>query len=236
MKSSKEYAKKTGKLFRSLKQKHSKVTRTSFADPLDAVIYATISEHMSESAAKSVVKRLERQFVNLNELRVSRTDEILELLGGDSDDLRRTASQLTQTLNSVFNKYNRITLCGLREIGKRQARKELEELGIESRFVINYCFITALGGHAIPLTAKMFAYLKSQELVHPNASEEEIEGFLERQITIANGYTFYSLLRRESEKGRKTRKKTVKKKSTAKKTEKSTKKAKKTTKKKTGKS
>jgi hypothetical protein len=45
----------------------------------------------------------------------------------------------------------------------------------------------------------MIEYLRSNELVHAEADEREIEGFLARQISAENAYEFYSLLRRQSE-------------------------------------
>jgi hypothetical protein len=84
-----------------------------------------------------------------------------------------------------------------------------------SRFVVNYCVLTALHGHAIPLTSGMLEYLRDNELVHPDADEQEIEGFLTRQIPARNGYEFYRLLRIQSEL-RKGRKKTTRKKKTKK--------------------
>ena len=45
----------------------------------------------------------------------------------------------------------------------------------------------------------MIEYLRSNALVHPEADEQEIEGFLARQISAENAYEFYALLRRQSE-------------------------------------
>jgi hypothetical protein len=45
----------------------------------------------------------------------------------------------------------------------------------------------------------MLEYLRKSELVHPEADEQEIEGFLAKQIAAKDGYEFYWLLRRESE-------------------------------------
>ena len=59
--------------------------------------------------------------------------------------------------------------------------------------------LTSLQGHAIPLTGKMVKYLRSNELVHAEADEQQIEGFLTKQISAKNGCEFYSLLRRESD-------------------------------------
>ena len=210
MKNSKEYGKKIAKLYRSLKQKHAKVKKREFDDPADAIVYAIVSENIRKSAAKSVFKKMEAHFVDSNDLRVSRTEEIYDIMDIASEDSEKIASKLTEFLSAIFIKYDTVNLEELKEIGKRQAKKDLEGLGILSRFVICYCFLTSLGGHAIPLTKKMIEYLKGNEVVHPDASDDEIEGFLERQISAANGYEFYTLIREKSEKGRKKKPKPAK--------------------------
>lgn len=220
MKNSKEYGKKIAKLYRSLKQKHAKVKKREFDDPAKAIVYAIVSENMRKSAAKSVFKKMGAHFVDSNDLRVSRTEEIYDVIDIANGDSEKIVSNLTEFLGAIFIKYDTVNLKELKEIGKRQARKDLEGLGMLSRFVICYCFLTSLGGHAIPLTKKMIEYLKDSELVHPDASDDDIEGFLERQISAANAYEFYTLVRERSEKGRKNKPKAVKTQPASKKTSK----------------
>lgn len=222
MKDSRTYGQRTSKLFRSLKQKYPKVKKIEFDDPAYALVYAIVSERTRASTAKTILRRIERHFVDLNDLRVSRTEEVLEVLGSRGEDSRKTASVLTQVLNSIYNRYNMVSLAQILEVGKRQGRKQLEKLDGLSSFAINYCFLMALGGHSIPLTEKMIGYLRAGELVHPDATDDEIVGFLERQITAANAYEFYSLLRQESEKARRPRATGKKVKKTAAKTGKKT--------------
>jgi len=173
-----------------------------------------------------MVRKLNSHFVDWNDLRVSRTDEIVEILGGDNKDNRTIASNLLTVLGWVFNKYDMVSLDSLREIGKRPARAILEKIDAVSPFVVDYVMLTALQGHSIPLTEKMVEYLRDNELVHPEADRRDIEGFLTRQITASNGYLFYALLRQESESGRGGKKKTTADKK-AKKTKKKSKKTRK---------
>jgi hypothetical protein len=74
----------------------------------------------------------------------------------------------------------------------------------------------------------MMEFLKSKELVYPDADEQQIGGFLAKQISANKGYDFYALLRRESE-ARRSKKKKKNKSTSQKKNE--TKSKKKTTKK-----
>jgi endonuclease III len=216
MKDSKQYSEKIRKLFRSLKRRHEKVTTPEYDDPLEALVYGIISEHTDLSSSKTIARQMKSYFVDLNDMRVSRTEEISDILGSSLEHQKKTAITLRQALNSVFRKYDVVSLQAFDQMGKRQAKKVLDKLEGASPFSVNYCFLTAMGGHAIPLTRKMFEYLRANDLVHPESSDEEIAGFLERQISVASAYKFYWLLRQESEghsggRGKKTTGKTKKK-------------------------
>jgi endonuclease III len=229
MKNSKAYANKIQKLYRSLARKYPKVQSIDEIGVTDSIIYAIVSSDMSEKSTTSAVKRLGEHFVDWNDLRVARTEEIVDVLKKDTNATKATASTLLEVLNDIFNKYHKVDLEALKKVGKRPAKTALEKIEGISHFAIDYCMLTALKGHAIPITEKMIEYLKSNELVDPDADEQQISGFLAKQIPAKNGYEFYSLLRQDSEAGttkktRKVAKKTRKKaKTTKKKTVKKTK-------------
>jgi len=207
MKNSKKYSQEVQKLYRSLKRRYQKPQTVTYDEPAEALVYAIVSENMTETATRSAIKRFVDYFIDLNDLRVSRAEEIIEILGEDTPATRDTAFALTTALRAVFDKYNMVSLQALRKIGKRPARELLEKMDGTTRFAIDYCMLTSLQGHAIPLTKKMIEYLKTNLLVHPDADPQQIEGFLARQIPAKNAYGFYALLRRESESRRAGRKK-----------------------------
>ncbi len=229
MKNSKDYSKKIQKLHRSLGRKYPKVQKVIYDEPVDAIVYAIIATELSDKAVESAIKRFADYFVDLNDLRVSRTEEIVEMLGEDKPVTRNIALTITTVLRAVFNEYHKVSLEKLKKIGKRPARQILEKMEGISRFVVDYCMLTSLQGHAIPLTKGMIEYLKSKELVHPDADEQQIGGFLAKQISAKNGYEFYAFLRQESEARRRTKRKKTK---TTRKKKKKTKTKKKTTKRK----
>lgn len=201
MKNSKEYSPKIEKLLKSLKKGSASVAPPRYADPVEAIVYAFISAFTTEANAAKLIKRIDSHFVDINDLRVSRPEEILEVFGDQSEAAAASAQAMVAVLNAVFEKFDKVSLMPLAEEGKRQARKTLEDVPGMTPFATAYTFLTALGGHAIPLTDAMIAYLKHNELVHPEASGQEIESFLERQIGAADAYTFYAMLRIESEGG-----------------------------------
>ncbi|MFC1604505.1 hypothetical protein ACFL5F_05700, partial [Planctomycetota bacterium] len=199
MKNSKDYSKKIQKLYRSLSRKYPKVHKISHEKVIDAIIHAIISVEMSEKTTDSIIRKLTAYFVDWNDLRVSRAEEIVEVLGKDTPATMDIALTITRIFNGIFNEYHKISLESLKKIGKRPAKQALEKIDGISRFVVEYCLLTSLGGHAIPLTDKMIKYLRNNELVNPAADDQQIGGFLAKQISAKNGYEFYALLRHESE-------------------------------------
>jgi endonuclease III len=199
MKGSREYSKKLRKLHRSLKSKYAKPQPVVYEEPLEALVYGVVSEEMSEAATQSAMKRFADYFIDMNDLRVSRVEEIVEVLGGEAAVARDTAATLASVLRAVYDKYSTVSLKTLKKMGKKPARQVIEKLEGVSPFTADYCTLASLHGHAIPLTERMLDYLKSQELVHPEADERQIAGFLSRQVSASNAYEFYALLRRESE-------------------------------------
>jgi len=198
MRKSREYAQRLQRLYRGLKRVHAKIEPVIHDDPVDALIYGVVSERMSASAAEAAMRIIRRTFVNWNDLRVSRAEEIVETLGRDTPAGRDTASMLTTALRAVFDVHHTVSLQALKKLGKRPARQAIDKLGI-SRFSANYCMLTSLQAHAVPLTEPMLGYLKQHKLVDAQADEEEIEGFLTRQVPAKNAYEFYALLREECE-------------------------------------
>lgn len=199
MKNSKDYSKKVQTLCRTLNRNHPNVPQVANEQVTDAIIYAIVSGELHEKSASSAVKRLADHFVDWNDLRVAHAEEIVDVLHKDTQATRTIASTLIQVLNGIFNQHHEVNLDALKKAGKRPAKQALEKIDGITRFVVDYCMLTSLQGHAIPLTARMLEYLRNHELIDPNADERQAGGFLAKQIPAKNGYSFYALLRHESE-------------------------------------
>jgi endonuclease III len=199
MKKSSEYSKRLLQLYQKMKRKYPRPTKVFYEEPLEAVVYAAISENITAAQTQSVMKRIEEHFVDLNDMRVSRTDELLEVAGPSSQEARNTFVSVNAILRYVFAENNMMSLKGLKKVGKRRARKKLEQIEGITDFAVNYCMLTSLKSHVLPLTKKMKEYLRTNEIVHPDADQQQIESFLARQIRSENTYEFYALLRRTSE-------------------------------------
>lgn len=211
MKNTKKFAGKIQQLLRSLKRKYSKPDCPAYEEPVDALVYAFLSEQSTDQQAHIALKRIQEHFIDLNDLRVSRPEEIVETAGPDTAVTLQTAAKLTMALKAIFEKYNMVTLADIKKIGKKPIREILSQMPAVSPFVVDYCMLTAFGSHAIPLTERMLNYLQTEQVAEPNADSQQISQMLTRQIPAKEAYNFYALLRKETElPGDKTRRKTKK--------------------------
>ena len=79
MKNSKDYSKKIQKLHKSLSRKYPKVQKVVHDEPTDAIVYAIVCSKLDEKTTESAIKRFSNYFIDLNDLRVSRIEEIVDM-------------------------------------------------------------------------------------------------------------------------------------------------------------
>jgi endonuclease III len=199
MKNSRQHTQKLKKLFTALKKGTGKSKKPLFSDFIESLVFAVLCEKSSESCAKAAIKKILSHFVDFNDLRVARIEEISEVIGADIEEPEKCALRLTTLLNAIFQKYDCLSPEDLLNAGKKNTQETLAKLNGMSAFVCDYILLAVLNSHAIPITEKMIQYLKTYGVLDAEADDAQITSFIERQITAANGYTFYSLIRHDSE-------------------------------------
>src|SRR5918998_5395264 len=70
-------------------------------EPLKALVRGAMSFDMPDARADEAMRHIEREFVDLNELRVATDLEIQELLGTRYPAIGRRVAMITQSLNSI---------------------------------------------------------------------------------------------------------------------------------------
>jgi endonuclease III len=164
--------------------------------PLEALVRGAMSYDVSDSRAEDAVKAINKEFVDLNELRVATDLEIQELLGQRYPAIEQRVAMMTQCLNDIFEREHTMSLDRLKNVSKREARQFLRELPGILPFVEAYVMLFAFEGSAFPLDDEMLAYLKEQEILDEDATLPEAQKFVENHIKSDDLYDFYVLLRR----------------------------------------
>jgi hypothetical protein len=194
MKDSKKYSQALKKFIKKSKSEFS-VPPTEHESEIDLVVRAGIYEIAAFDEAESIYKKLDSHFVDWNDLRVSRFEEVKDVLGQDCVEPKLVAENLKTALNAIFDKYDCLSLEMILEKGKRDARRELEAITGLSSYIIDFFMLTAMGAQHLPLSGRMVDYVKFADLVHPGSKDAEIRGFLERQIPVNELYSLYCYIK-----------------------------------------
>lgn len=199
MKKPPQYAQKIKKLYGALKKGAEKPKKAGYDDIVEALVFASLCQDCSESTAKTAMRKLQSHFVDNNDLRVARVEEIVEIIGSDLEHADKTAVKLTGMLNAVFQKYDSLVAENIVGTGKKGMKEVLDKLSGITDFVRSYVCLTSLGGHAVPLTDKMIEYFKTNSLVDPEWDTTQIYSFVEKQVSASEAFAFYTVIRHDSE-------------------------------------
>jgi hypothetical protein len=141
------------------------------------------------------MKAIDKEFVDLNELRVATDLEIQELLGTRYPQIEKRVAMITLALNAIFEKEHTLNLKRLDEISKRDSRQFLRDLPDVHPFVEAYVMLFAFDGHTIPVDDQMLEYLKAEEVLEPDTALDEAQRFLEHHIKAEECHEFYTVIR-----------------------------------------
>jgi endonuclease III len=199
MKNATKHADDLKSLFKRL-LKEGKVEPREAMDPLKALVRGAMSFDVSDARADDAMRAIEKEFVDLNELRVATDLEIQELLGVRYPAIERRVAMITQSLNTIFEKEHVMSLERLRTVSKRDARQFLRELPDSHPFVEAFVMLHAFDGNAMPMDDQTVSLLVEHEIVEEETSLEEAQKFVEHHIKAEDVYDFFRVARRAAEK------------------------------------
>jgi len=164
-------------------------------EPLRALVRAAMSYDVSEAKADEAMRAIEKEFVDLNELRVATDLEIHELLGVRYPAIERRVAMITQALNNIFEREHTMNLERLKTVSRRDARQFLRELPDIHPFVEAYVMLYAFEGHTCPMDAEILAYLLEEEAVEEGSTIEDAQRFVEYNLKPEEMHDFFSAVR-----------------------------------------
>jgi endonuclease III len=194
MKSATKHAEELKSLVKRLSKEHKPGPKEK-QEPLKALVRGAMSYDVTDARADEAMKAIEKEFVDLNELRVATDLEIQELLGTRYPDIERRVALITQSLNAIFEKEHTLNLERLSTISKRDARQFLRELPDVHPFVEAYVMLFAFDGHTVPLDDQTVEFLKGEGVLEPETSAEEAQKFAEHHVKAEECYDVFRVLR-----------------------------------------
>lgn len=196
MKNASKYAETLKNLLKTW-QKDGKPAPLSRMDPTKALVRGAMSYGVSDTRAEEAMTLIDREFVNLNELRVGTDLEVQEMLGSKYPDIARRAEMITRDLNAIFEREHTLSLDRLKTISKKDARQFLRDLPDMNAFVEAFVMLYGFeGAAAVPVDQEMLNHLRDQGVFDEKTTVDDAQKFIESNLKGEECYEFYALLRR----------------------------------------
>ena len=208
MKNASKHAEELKSLTKRLLKEYKPEPRQA-QEPLKALVRAAMSFDMPDAKADEAMRLIDREFVDLNELRVATDLEIHELLGVRYPAIEKRVAMITQSLNNIFEREHTMSLDRLKTVSKRDARQFLRELPDIHPFVEAYVMLFAFEGHAFPIDDEILGYFREQGVVEDETNLEEAQRFVEHHMKADECHDLFVAVRKvvSDESGRARKKK-----------------------------
>ncbi len=177
------------KLHKYVKKEYEAVLPPSNRSVLDHMLYACCLEDSTTEAADEAFAKLQENFFDWNEVRVTTAEELSESTKSVARPLE-AAQRVRKTLQGVFETYYQFDLDFLKKENLGKSVQTFEKFRGVTPFVISYVAQNGLGGHSIPVDKSFMLLCYVLGIVsEAEATKGRIPG-LERTIPKAKGIEF----------------------------------------------
>lgn len=181
-----------GQLFVALK-KYYDPPEPADRPVLEQCVYGILREGATREEAEVAFDRLQTQFFDWNEVRVSSPHEVEEALAGLPQPALK-AERVVSLLQEVFESTYSFDLESLHKKGMKQAAKQVSRYDAATDFTVAWVTQNGLGGHAIPLDAPTLRTVRRMGLVEECDGVAAAQSSLEHQIPKVKGALFGDLI------------------------------------------
>src|SRR5215213_10148245 len=194
MKSATKHAEELRSLFKRLLKEHKPAPKER-QEPLKALVRGAMSYDVPDGRADEAMRAIDKEFVDLNELRVATDLEIQELLGVRYPQIEKRVAMITQALNNIFEREHTLSLERLTTVSKRDTRQFLRELPDIHPFVEAYVMLFGFDGHAFPIDDETLEHLRDHGVLDGQVTLDEAQRFVEHHLKAEECYELFARLR-----------------------------------------
>lgn len=167
----------------------------AFAEPLVIdFVYAFLVWQASLREASSALNRILGGVVDCNELRVCLAEDIVNLIGPEYPLAEERAMRLRAALNQIYAREHAVTLVGLGDQAKREARAYLSSLEGVPGFVASRMALLHCGAHAFPTDRRVVHVLTTWRVLPEGIADEAAAGSIEHALRIGEVLPWYTAL------------------------------------------
>jgi endonuclease III len=171
--------------------KESKKAEVQQITPLRAIVRAILSAEVGDAKADDALKVIDREFVDLNELRVATELEIQDMLGVRYPGIEHRAVQIVAILNGIFDREGTLSLDRIRTLGKKESRQFLRELPEMTAYIDAYIMLHAFDTPAVPVDEALMKALRDADAVEATTSADDAQSALEGLLKVDEMVDFH---------------------------------------------
>ena len=162
--------------------------------PIEEFIFSFLLWNTTTTKANVAQRKFSSDFVDFNELRVTQSEDIADLLGVQYPQREERVQRLLAALNDVYNREHAVALDSLKEMSKRDGRQYLNSISGMTPYVAARVTLVVLGGHATPVDDRMLEAMVEEDLFEDGTTCAEAIGALERVVRASDGLETYQAL------------------------------------------
>lgn len=164
-------------------------------DPTLQLVVGFLQWEATRKDAEQAVERLLGQMVDINDLRVSFDQEIVELLGRTYPLAESRVARMREALNEIFIREHTTDMRSIADRGKKEQRAYLDSLPGMAPYIAAQVTLLSFGGHAMPVDQKLMERLAEEQIIDPNASDPQyVENVLLRLVRAEDTLNAHLLL------------------------------------------
>ena len=173
--------KKLNALIRRLKARHKNLEAPAY-EPTTQLVMAFLQADASRRKAEQAYDALMEHMVDNNELRVSHTLEIVEVLGENYPRVHWRVERMLESLDEVYLREHDHKMKKAAALTKKEQRHYLDTLPGITPYVSASVMLLSFGGHAIPVDDKLVALLAREGAIDEGLTPAQVEALLLRQF------------------------------------------------------
>jgi hypothetical protein len=121
------------------------------ADLVDLFVHSWLLWQAPSSDAAAALKRLKAAFIDWNDLRVSLTSDIVDVIGHKHWRAADRVNRMRDAMNGIFRREHKVSLDRLRTLMKKDAVSYMDTLPGMVPFVANRVLLVGVDFHSVPL-------------------------------------------------------------------------------------
>jgi hypothetical protein len=161
------------------------------------ILYACCLENSTADQAAEAFGKLKTLYIEWNEIRVSSTNELAEVMDCLTDPAD-AAHRIRRTLYNLYESFYDYDIDFLKKENLGKAQKKIKSFQGKAKkmldFVVDYVTQNGLGGHCIPLNSEAYEILLILDIISKNERRFKKVPGLERAISKNKGAEFGALM------------------------------------------